>query len=240
MMVEFGIAEVVMTAKTSFGQWLKQRRKALDLTREELAGRVGCATITLYKIEADKRRPSKQMAALLAENLNIPSEEHAAFIQFVRAETVNASAPWGTPFHSPTNLSTPPTPLIGRDEEVAALHKRLHQPESRLLTLIGPPGIGKTRLAQQVAVQMLDEFADGVFFISLATISDANLVVTTIVSTLGVPDVGPRTPLERLQAFLRDKQILLVLDNCEQILAAAPQIAELLAVCPWLKVLATC
>jgi predicted ATPase/transcriptional regulator with XRE-family HTH domain len=239
MMVEFVSAEVVMTTKISFGQWLKQRRKALDLTREDLAGRIGCAANTIYKIEADERRPSKQIAALLAQHLNIPPDEHAAFIQFARAETVESSVLWGTPFHSPTNLPTQPTLLIGRGADVAAIRKRLLQPESRLLTLIGPPGIGKTRLALQVANQTLDDFADGVFLIALAPISDANLVSTTIASTLGVPDVGPQTPLQRLQTFLRDKQMLLVLDNFEQILTAAPQIAELLAACPWLKILVT-
>jgi predicted ATPase len=90
-----------------------------------------------------------------------------------------------------------------------------------------------------VAADVLDDFTDGVFLVTLAPISDANLVATTIASTLGIADVGPRTPLERLQAFLRDKQMLLVLDNFEQILAAAPDIAELLAACPSLKLLVT-
>jgi predicted ATPase/DNA-binding XRE family transcriptional regulator len=231
--------EAAMTAKTSFGQWLKHRRKTLDLTQEDLAQRIGCAVITIYKLEADKRRPSKQIAELLAEYLNIPPAERAAFVQFARAKAAESFAPWGTPFHPPTNLPTQPTNLIGRDEDVATTRKRLLQPESRLLTLTGPPGIGKTRLALQVAAQTLDDFADGVFFIALAPITDANLVPTTIANTLGVPDVGPRTPLERLKAFLRDRQTLLILDNFEQILGAAPHIAELLAACPWLKILVT-
>ncbi len=228
-----------MTAKMSFGQWLKQRRKVLDLTREDLAGRIGCAVVTLRKIEADERRPSKQIAELLAEFLNIPSHERAAFVRFARAEAVESDAPWGTPFHPPTNLPTQPTLLVGRDEDVATLRKRLLQPESRMLTLTGPPGIGKTRLGLQVATRTLDDFADGVFYIGLASISDANLIPTTIATILSVPEGGPQTPLERLKAFVRDKQILLVLDNFEQILAAAPQIAELLVACPSLKLLVT-
>jgi predicted ATPase/DNA-binding XRE family transcriptional regulator len=239
MIIGFIYVEAAMTAKTSFGQWLKQRRKTLDISQEDLAQQIGCAAVTLYKIEAEERRPSKQIAALLAEHLNIPPDERPAFVRFARAEAVVDSAPWGTPFHPPTNLPLQPTSLIGREADVAALQKRLLQPEARLLTLTGPPGIGKTRLAVRVAAETLDDFADGVFLISLAPVSDANLVPTTIANTLGLPDVGPQTPLERLKAFLSDKQTLLLLDNFEQILAAAPQIAELLAVCPWLKLLVT-
>src|SRR5262245_59317731 len=117
MLVEFMNVEVVMTVKNSFGQWLKQRRKALDLTREDVAERIGCAVVTLRKIEADERRPSKQIAALLAEHLNIPPDERAAFTQFARGETSESAIPWGTPFHPPTNLSVQPTVLIGRDED---------------------------------------------------------------------------------------------------------------------------
>lgn len=228
-----------MTVKLSFGQWLKQRRKALDLTQEGLAQQIGCAKVTLRKIETGERRPSRQIAELLAKYLQISVDKHAAFIQFARDEA-GESTPFGdTRFHSPTNLLPQPTLLIGRDEDVVAIRKRLLQPESRLLTLVGPPGIDKTRLALQVAAQVLDNFAEGVFFVALASISDFNLVPTMIANTLDIPDIGPRTPLERLKVFLSNKQMLLLLDNFEQILPAAPAIADLLAACPWIKLLVT-
>ena len=228
-----------MVARTSFGQWLKQRRKTTDITCEDLARRLGCAASTLYKIEANSRRPSKQMAELLAEYLDIPPDERPAFVHFARAEETVSAALWGASFHPQSNLTDQATLLIGREQDAAAVRKRLLQPSSRLLTLIGPPGIGKTRLALQVAAETLDDFVDGVFFISLAPITDADLVLTTVATTLGVLDLGPQTPLERLKVFLRDKETLLVLDNFEQILAAAPSIAELLIGCPWLKLLVT-
>jgi len=228
-----------MNGSVSFGQWLKQRRKALDLTREALAQRIGCAVVTLNKIEADERRPSHQLAELLSEHLNIPLDERPAFISFARAKTGKEGALEGALFHAPTNLPSPPTSLIGRTADIAALRKRLLQPQTRLLTLTGPPGIGKTRLALQLAAEVRDNFPQGVFLVPLAPVTDASLVLTMCAGTLGVPEGGPQTTVERLKAFLREKQILLVLDNFEQVLAAAAQIADLLAACPWLKLLVT-
>jgi predicted ATPase/transcriptional regulator with XRE-family HTH domain len=228
-----------MPTNAPFGQWLRQRRKALDLTREALAQAIGCAVVTLNKIEAGERRPSIQMASLLAEHLQIPSEDRANFIHFSRTEAIDSGAPGGTPVHPPNNVPAQPTVLIGREADAAAVRSRLLRPETRLLTLVGPPGIGKTRLSLQVAVDTLDDFADGVFFVVLAPITDAALVPGIIASTLGTPETGPHTPLERLKTYLQDKQMLLVLDNFEQIVAAAPLVAELVAACLWLKILVT-
>ncbi len=239
ILLEFRYGEAAMTAETSFGQWLRQRRKALDLTREQLAQRVSCAVVTITKLEAGERRPSRQIAELLAEHLNIPTDQRPAFVSFARGEATDSATPWGTPFHPLTNLSPQLTALIGREADVTAIRKRLLQSESRLLTLVGPPGVGKTRLALQVAADVLDAFVDGVFVVALAPISDATLLPATIASTLGVQESGQQTPLERLKLYLRDRHMLLVLDNFEQILPAAPLLAELLTVCPSLKILVT-
>jgi len=152
--------------------------------------------------------------------------------------SVNATVPHIT--SSPhNNLTLPRTPLIGRDHELATVQQLLLQEQAGLLTLTGPGGIGKTRLAMQVAANVLDHFVDGVYFVSLAPISDPALVASAIAQTLGVREAAGRAVQESLQEYLRDKQLLLVLDNFEQILPAAPLVSALLTACPRLKVLAT-
>ncbi len=138
-----------------------------------------------------------------------------------------------------SNLPVPLTTLIGREQERARVCDMLRRPEVRLLTLTGTGGIGKTRLGLQVATDLLADFADGVYFVSLAPVSDPDLVVPTIAQTLGLKDSGGQHPLELLKASLSEKRLLLLLDNFEQVLAAAPQLAELLVACPHLKLLVT-
>src|SRR5215211_5351095 len=137
------------------------------------------------------------------------------------------------------NLPSQPTPLVGREREVAGVCRLLRGGGVRLLTLTGPGGMGKTRLALQVAADLVDEFEDGVFFVPLAPISDPDLVVPTVARTLDITETSGRTPEEALKDYLRNKEMLLVLDNFEQVVEAAPLVGELLSACPALKVLAT-
>ncbi len=137
------------------------------------------------------------------------------------------------------NVPTPLTSLIGREQEVAAAYDLLLRPEVRLVTLTGPGGVGKTHLSLQIASDLFNDLTDGVCFIPLATISDPDLVVPTIAHELGVKEIGDQALLDLLKAYLRDKQLLLLLDNFEQVLVAAPRLAELLSACPHLKILVT-
>ena len=137
------------------------------------------------------------------------------------------------------SLPVPLTSLIGRDQEVQAIGDLLAQPEVRLLTITGTGGVGKTRIALQVAADLLEEFADGIHFISLAPISDPDLVIPTIAATLAIKETAAQPLLDLLKAALQNKHLLLVLDNFEQILPAAPQLLDLLASCPKLKVMVT-
>ncbi|MDQ2998804.1 MAG: helix-turn-helix domain-containing protein, partial [Chloroflexota bacterium] len=226
-----------MDHEQSFASWLKQQRKARDLTQSDLAGLIGCALVTLQKIEEGRRRPSKQVAELLAHHLAIAPAARDAFLRRARAEPLIARSTSSTPV-SRMYPPTPPTALIGREHELAQICALLRTPAARLVTLTGPGGIGKTHLALQLAAQLLDDFPDGVYFVDLAPIRDPALVISAIAQTLGIKETGGQPLMVQLKHFLGGK-CLLLLDNFEQVLDAAPLVAELLTTAAQLKVLVT-
>jgi predicted ATPase/DNA-binding XRE family transcriptional regulator len=231
-----------MDTKRSFGRWVKQRRKALDLTQHALAQRIDCALSTIQKIEIDARQPSRQIAELLAKHLELAPSERDAFLHLARSGMVSTSQPLVVvppSLRSFNNLPSPLTSLIGREWEVTTLCAHLLQDDMRLLTITGPPGSGKTRLCLQVATQLSDHFADGVCFVALAPISDARLVTAAIARALDMKEIGNQPLVERIKRYLHDRQLLLVLDNFEHVLPAAPLVVELLEAVSCLKVLVT-
>jgi predicted ATPase/class 3 adenylate cyclase len=159
--------------------------------------------------------------------------------QLAAADLPTTFPPLVTLDHVRTNLPTQPTPFTGREPAVAAVRSLLSRGDVRLVTLTGPGGTGKTRLAIQTAADLLDLFTDGVYLVSLAPISDPELVTLTIAQTLGVKEGNSQPLLTSLKTYLSDKHLLLLLDNFEQVVAAAPLVAELLAAAPGLKTLVT-
>src|SRR5918994_364902 len=137
------------------------------------------------------------------------------------------------------NLPPQLTPFIGREALVAEIRGRLEQPGVRLLTLTGPGGAGKTRLALQVAADLVEAYADGVWFVPLAPVASAGMVKATIAGTLGIRESSTDSIEATLRAYLRPKRLLLVLDNFEHVVDASPLVADLLAHCPDIQVLAT-
>ena len=224
----------------SFGKWLRQRRHLLDLTQQELADRAGCARITLRRIESGGLKPSKELANVLLEKLGISASERPAWILFARglAGFPDRSVPNAFQKEIKTNLPIAITSFIGRENDIERVERRLA--EHRLVTLTGAGGIGKTRLAQEVASRLFAEYPDGVWFVELASLRDPALVPQTVAGVFGIQSRSDRPPVEILVQLLRTRTTLLVLDNCEHLLDASAQLADiLLQNCPGLRVLAT-
>src|SRR5215216_4524802 len=161
----------------SFGYWLRLKRKALDLTREQLAERVGYSAATLRKIEDEERRPSVEIAARLADVFSIPQDERESFVHFARGDskTTPTEMTEDTPWRASSkvrrsNIPATSTSLIGRQHEITQIREYLSRHDLRLVTLMGPPGIGKTRLSIEAAHATLTDFSDGIFFVALAAL----------------------------------------------------------------------
>jgi predicted ATPase/transcriptional regulator with XRE-family HTH domain len=236
-----------MVAEVSFGEWLKRQRKSIGHTQQQLALQLSCSTITLRKIEAEERRPSAQIALRLADIFNIPHPEQTAFVRFARGDWKSApieqkqATPWqkSTPTAS-SNLPAALTTLIGREADIELVRSYLTHPGIRLVTLVGPPGIGKTSLSLETARQLLDQFADGVFFVPLDALNNPDLIALTILRSLDSLEIEHNALEEHLRDVIGTRQQLLVLDNCEHLInVAAPLVYNLLLRCPRLKILIT-
>ncbi len=217
----------------TFGPLLREFRMRAGLTQEALAERSGLSVRGISDLERGlKRAPRRDTVALLLEALDLSPDERAAL-------AAARTPPAETAPDRAVRLPLAPTPLVGREREVAAVVDLLGSDDVRLLTLVGPGGVGKTRLALAAAHRLVDGCADGAVFVDLAPVRDPALVLPAIAAALEVRDTGARELAEALASAVGARQLLLVLDNCEQVVRAAPDIAALLAACPALTVLAT-
>ncbi|GAB4109685.1 MAG: hypothetical protein Fur005_04490 [Roseiflexaceae bacterium] len=225
----------------SFADWLKYMRRQRDLTREGLAELVSCAPPTLAKIEQGSRRPSRVLAQLLLDALDVPADQHATLLHLARQPLapptyIEEEPPLAAVLGAARSLPLIATPLIGREQEQALIRKRLDDPSCRLLTLVGPGGIGKTRLALHI-VQQLDH---AVVWLDLAPLDTIGHVVAALASIFGCPPARTEDPLPLLIEWLREHPqqapTLLVLDNAEHLRDLALLIANLLTMttCQWL------
>ena len=236
-----------MLTNLSFGEWLKRKRKTLDLTREVLAKQIGYSAATIRKIEDEERHPSAQVVERLAEIFSVPKDERKDFLRFARGDWKSAPVdaeedrPWRSSGKSPrSNIPATTTSLIARGKEITLVREYLSRDDIRLVTLMGPPGIGKTRLSIESARASLHDFRDGVFFVALAPLGDPNSIASAITQALGFVGARNISTLEQLKQGIADKHLLLVLDNCEHLIEAVALLAsDLLSACSHLKILTT-
>lgn len=250
---------------TPFGAMLKRHRLAAGLSQEELASRAGLSPHGISDLERGARRvPRPSTLRMLADALGLSDAERSAFLGTASAARTSQTPPTADardelpatqvgqaadaepppavsrPAH---NLPIQPTPLIGREREVERLMTLLNREDVRLVTITGPGGVGKTRLALAVATSLAQggAFPDGVWLVRLSRLSDAAVVLPSIAQSLALREYTSteESLADLLCAHLRERRLLLLLDNFEHVLPAATDIATLLAACPGLKVLVT-
>ena len=217
-----------------FGAQLRQLRESAGLTQEELASRAGLTAKAVGALErGERKRPYPHTVRALADALKLSGEERASLLAAVPKRGYSASI--GSVSASEPDLPAPATPLLGREKELEEVRGFLQ--EVRLLTLTGTGGVGKTRLALEVARDT--HLFEGAAFVTLAHLRDAGLVVPTLAQSLGLREAGSRSPREAVHSYLRGKRLLLVLDNFEHVLDAAPEVAALVESCRDLVVMVT-
>ncbi len=226
-----------MQEQSSFGALLKHYRLAAGLSQEALAARASLSARTISDLERGVHAaPHTDTFELLTGALSLTDQQRTLLLASARP----ADAFVDTPPRSHTlDFPVPPTRLVGRERERSHTLELLRRASTRLFTLTGPSGVGKTRFALQLVQDIAPDFVDGVTFAALAPVRDAALVPGTIAQALGIHESAIASLAEQVQAFLRPKHLLLVLDNFEQVLDSASFVADLLANCPHLLILVT-
>lgn len=241
-------------AAPTFGELLRQLRRRVGLTQGELALVVGFSVAQISRLEKDERLPDLEMVvekflpALALESEPRLAQRLLELAATARGERVPTAIVAQRTVHtvvqetvveSDSHLPALLLPLVGRDQDVAVISKRIMEAPGRLLTLIGPPGVGKTQLAMTVAAKVQSLFLDGVYFVPLATVTDPDQVPSAIVTAVGFTENDQKTPRAKLIEHFRRKHTLLVLDNFEQVSSAAPLVTDLLSECARLRILVT-
>ena len=194
--------------------------------------------MTLRRIEAGTLKPSKELASILLEKLGIPETGRSSWLSFARGLSGFPSKSVPSSNKPKSNLPAPISTFIGREKQQLEIIQLITK--HRLVTLIGSGGVGKTRLSIKVGEQVLGNYADGVWFVELASLSDAALLAQTVTALLGIPVQPDISYVELLINSLRPKSLLLILDNCEHLVEGCAHFTEvLLKCCPGLKILAT-
>ncbi|HYF61190.1 MAG TPA: helix-turn-helix domain-containing protein [Herpetosiphonaceae bacterium] len=224
-----------------FGQWMKHRREEAGITRAWLAAQVHCADTTLRNIECNQQRPSQALTLRLLTALSVTPADRAAILQLARLQAPPAAQPAGTGLRqatTPTNLPVSLTSFVGRETDLAALHDLLAR--QQLISIVGPGGVGKTRVAIHLARRHLAGYPDGVWFVPLAGLEQAGEITPAIITTLGLAGMGHQSPWKHLVHTLQSQQTLIILDTCEHLLAACASLSKaLIDACPRLTVLVT-
>lgn len=222
-----------------FGALLQQYRQAAGLSQEALAERAGLSARGISDLERGVRRvPYLETVRVLADALALKPEDRAALVAAARTPRRDYGDSSAEAVAS-ARLPHPLAPLIGRDAEAGTLRTLLAHETVRLVTVTGPGGIGKTRLAIDAAAAMKAAFGDGIVYLDLTPQTDASMLMLTIAGAFGVFDAPRPRRFQALIDALADKRLLLVLDNCDRVLGAAADVATLLTSCPRLSILAT-